>query len=715
MPDLTAILNWVSSLLQNISNFVQTSFGNLTQWLYSLVTGFTDWFANIAGTLYDYFERITQSLFNTINDFVQRIKTVLLQISDFLWGLVQPIIERVSAFLQSAVNYVSHLVNTALTYIADFARGVGQTVADAVKRIVDPVITWVADAFTNVKNGILAGVDAIKRFIDAVVAEVTQAIDAIIGASSALITAVNEKLVSIREGFLDAATELGGKISDIGEEVIGPLSESVKDFVRPFLEGFDPKSFEEARTALNDTLSPNTLKLMSRAEAQAWAFNLVPKSHLAKVLWIVILGFNLMSQVYGGIAQANGQVLLQEFAEHYHYQLLSPADATAAVFRGDLGRDEARKIIVKQGYAPEDADRLIDNASRVPEVGELLAMRLRELISPEAFQKAMVRLGFSQSFEKAYVELSQVIPPIGDLIHFAVKGAFSDEEVRTFGYDEGFPQDIVPFAEKQGLSDDWMKKYWRAHWQLPSATQGFEMLQRGEIGEEELKILLRALDYPPKWREKLINISYNVLTRVDVRRLHQLGLMNRAGLVKAHKNMGYSPTDAELLTEFVIELNKGKPGESDEELGKLSRSNIIGFYQDGVIPRERAIGLLVSAGFSNEAATLFVDTSDFDAERAERAAEIEFIISSAVAGVLEFGEAQDELGKLKLSPTEMDRAASKLLREQAKQTKLPTADDGAKMFKAKVINEATYRDLLRRLGYRSVWVDAFVALQKKAS
>lgn len=712
LPTLEEIWAFIGNILNSISSFIYSAFKPVADWMAYFFSTVTTFFADFITKVKAHFDAIVSGIATWITNTLGKLQQLFQSIYDAIYNAVAPIVERVGNFVRDVYNYVASALGSAVSAFSKFVTDAATFLINKIADFIAPVVNWFQRVSEDVKLAIGRLVQGVIETYDELKRGIQRAFDALLSPIDGFVAQIAQQFTDVKEGFMDAAIEITGKIAGIETEILQPLRDSIKNFARPFIDGLDAASLNDAIATMQSTLSPNTLALYSRQDAQQWAFNLVPKSALARTLWVIILGYNLMGQVYGGIAQANGQVLLQEFAQNYHYQLLSPADATLAVMRGDLSRVEASRMIVKQGYAPEDAERIIDNAQRVPEVGELLAMRLRGLVSPEQFQKAMVRLGFSQSFENAYKELSQIIPPVGDLIHFAVKGAFSDKEIAEFGYMEDFPQDIVPHAEKQGLSETWMRRYWAAHWQLPSATQGFEMLHRDVIKPNQLQVLLRALDYPPAWRQYLTDISYNVLTRVDVRRLHQLGLMDREKLVKAHKDMGYNETDAQLLTAFVEELNKGKPGESDEELGKLSRSNIVNFYQDGVIKRERAIDLLVSAGFTAEAATLFIDTADFDAERAQRAAEIDFVIASAVAGVLDFGEAQDELARMKLSPTELDRAAAKLLREQAKQTKLPTADDGAKMFKARVISEEMYRDLLKRLGYRAAWVDAFVALQK---
>src|SRR3990167_2876051 len=138
-------------------------------------------------------------------------------------------------------------------------------------------------------------------------------------------------------------------------------------------------------------------------------------------------------------------------------------------------------------------------------------------------------MGMSENTVNDIKNVTSIIPGVQDMIHFAVREAFSDEVIKRFQYDEAFPEDILQHTAKIGLSDDWVKRYWYAHWQLPSPNQAFEMVHRLRAGRadktftsEDLDILLRTADYPVYFRERLAAISYNPITRVDIRRLYKL-------------------------------------------------------------------------------------------------------------------------------------------------------------------------------------------------
>ena len=97
-------------------------------------------------------------------------------------------------------------------------------------------------------------------------------------------------------------------------------------------------------------------------------------------------------------------------------------------------------------------------------------------------------------------------------------------------------------------------KDWAAHRRLPSATQGYHMLWRDEITPDELDGLLKALDYPTLWRDRLANIAHLVPGRVDLRRMLAHKVIDRNEVKKGYQRLGYTEKDAETLTVFAEEL-----------------------------------------------------------------------------------------------------------------------------------------------------------------
>ncbi|GAH81965.1 unnamed protein product, partial [marine sediment metagenome] len=116
----------------------------------------------------------------------------------------------------------------------------------------------------------------------------------------------------------------------------------------------------------------------------------------------------------------------------------------------------------------------------------------------------------------------------------AVREAFTPAIAKKFGQYEDFPPDFEKYAGMKGLSKEWAERYWAAHWSLPSPSQGYDMLHRGIIDNKELFMLMKALDIMPFWRDKLMQMSYHLLTRVDIRRMYKAGVLTEAEVYESY-------------------------------------------------------------------------------------------------------------------------------------------------------------------------------------
>jgi len=186
--------------------------------------------------------------------------------------------------------------------------------------------------------------------------------------------------------------------------------------------------------------------------------------------------------------------------------------------------------IAKSGIHPSYAEKYFDGVLTKPNTQELVEWQLRVDPSLSGLDDELRKTGIHPAYFDVYKTLAHPIPPINDLITMAVREAFTPEIAGRFGQYEGLPSEYVDAAAKKGLSKEWAERYWAAHWTLPSVQQGFSMLHRGIIAQPDLNLLMRALDIMPYWRDKLMQLSFKPLTRVDVRRMHLLGTLDEGGV-----------------------------------------------------------------------------------------------------------------------------------------------------------------------------------------
>jgi len=410
------------------------------------------------------------------------------------------------------------------------------------------------------------------------------------------------------------------------------------------------------------------------------------------------------------IATARATGCLQQWAKTHPYLELQPGDAALAHMRGLIDKPRALAAIRAAGFAAEDDAVMLDIAKTLPDLELATSMLLRGIIRENDFTELVLGLGFDASWLPRFKEAMFFIPPAQDLITMSVREAFTPATVAEFGQDDDFPDDFLFYAKQQGISEFWAHKYWQAHWVLPSVQMGFEMLHRRIISPEKLKRLMTALDIMPGWIDDLTKISFNPYTRVDIRRMHKVGVLDENEVFDAYLDIGYDQDRARKLTDFTLKLNNEDETLASDLADDLTRSNILGFYSDGTITREAAQGLLLNAGYNLVSIGLFLTDVDFKNERADRKAEIAIVIEQAKIGNLSIDEARARLDSLGLETAEREKALIQLERVIQANVKRPSKADLDKFIANDIITRESYRENMGRLGYSDFWIDKYEQL-----
>jgi hypothetical protein len=283
-------------------------------------------------------------------------------------------------------------------------------------------------------------------------------------------------------------------------------------------------------------------------------------------------------------------------------------------WRRDRSRwNDVVRELENMGYVTTDIAKLGYIADRILGNDEVIeAYRRGELSSAEALRKLSAS-GLNDADCNLLLRLSRYLPSVSDYVRFAVREAYDDRIAQKYGYDADLPQSFINDVAKLGLSATDAKYFWRSHWEIPSPTMGYSMLHRGIISQSELDELLRVQDYPAFWRDKLIKLSYSPLTRVDVRRMYKLGILNRDGVKKAYLELGYNDVNAEALTEFTIKYEDDDGSSTTEKYRSLTKDTIVKAYKRGLINKTEAITRL--QGLDYDATSINLILALADAER----------------------------------------------------------------------------------------------------
>lgn len=329
---------------------------------------------------------------------------------------------------------------------------------------------------------------------------------------------------------------------------LGPIGVALEDWISKLL-GFKPKPQAAPPNSILDfVLSlPGTPPEAKRAIQEAMTRANIEQSAVA-VLYSVIGAMGLI----GGPSGVVGRSAAFGTEEVFRTARPSPAELWAMTRRGSLDAGTMQQYLKETGWPDDLITAWADITRPLLSAMDLGAAYLRGEIGEGEFSDDLRKRGYSARDTDVIKALTQLIPGPTDLVRMAVREAWNESVVRTFGYDEGFPAEFGEWTAKQGLSSEWAKRYWRAHWALPSIQLGYEMLHRGEIDDRELMLLLQASDIPAFWRQKLINISYHPYTRVDARRMFELGVLSEEDVYQSYRDEGYNEERARKLTEWTI-------------------------------------------------------------------------------------------------------------------------------------------------------------------
>ena len=330
---------------------------------------------------------------------------------------------------------------------------------------------------------------------------------------------------------------------------------------------------------------------------------------------------------------------------------------------------------------------------RLLDAGTVVRLKYKGYFSDEQFVDELARQGFDKDARQALVDDYKFVPSPGDVIRWAVREAFYEPYVKTYGLDDEYPAELNSYGEILGIDQKELHYFWRSHWELPSTFQGYEMLHRDVITDKDLDTLFMANDIMPFWREKLKAISYHPYTRVDTRRMFKAGVIDRPGVKRSYLDQGYDEEHAENLTIWTV-------GDVLAKERDLTRANIEKLYQEGQIRRETAAEYLLGLRYNDEEVEyllLLVDIKIADETEKEL---IALWTDQFKLHEIDLGRFESNLNTLSITIEKKNRLVAKAKRIELGFVTQASKADLMKWFTLGVIDEKTFKEKLLGLGYR---------------
>ncbi|MGA3193315.1 MAG: hypothetical protein ABSD73_12580, partial [Candidatus Bathyarchaeia archaeon] len=350
----------------------------------------------------------------------------------------------------------------------------------------------------------------------------------------------------------------------------GPLRVAIEDFftttkIGEWIAGWFKdweEAQEEAIASTYDSLMAR-LDAMAKDPTQAIPKHPSPKGPGGQGEALSVLGF--ASEI--GASAASAFVapimrLINYFIDkQYRTERMDPSSAIHLMFRTGLANFQYLNDLKELGWSDDRINGFI-TAMR-PIMGEAAITELahRGIISNDTAINYLSLLGYEQAHITEILALSEELPGIGTQVDMASKHAWSDALANLYGLDQDIPGELVEGAKKVGVSADWVKAYWRAHWNMPGLGNIYDMLHRLRPGTtptpftaEDANIFMGISGVPVYWRDKLIKMSYNPYSRIDVRRMYKLGILSIDDVKQNYLDQGYDDKHAQTLADFTVKL-----------------------------------------------------------------------------------------------------------------------------------------------------------------
>lgn len=219
------------------------------------------------------------------------------------------------------------------------------------------------------------------------------------------------------------------------------------------------------------------------------------------------------------------------------------------------------------------------------------------------------------------------------------------------------------------------------------------MMHRNVIDKSEMLDLLRALDVMPYWREKLTDIAYRPYTRVDVRRMHKLGVLSEDELLTAYMDLGYDEVKAQNMVRFTLEYN------SDDTTG-ITRAAVTNAYKEGIISSKELAKYLIDIGYTDSVVSFWVRMADHEIAQDEISERKSDLALRYRLGAITKADFARELGVGGVSAGYVETQVKQLDRQEGQKLKMPTRGDLTDWLEKGIIDAEIFSGQMVLLGYR---------------
>lgn len=347
----------------------------------------------------------------------------------------------------------------------------------------------------------------------------------------------------------------------------------------------------------------------------------------------------------------------------------------------------------------------------------------RKLIDKDELVRRLTeRYGLPQDVASNYDKLTATLPGIGDVVRFMVRDVADPKVVEKYQYDAEFLEKwngkLRDFTQALGLDEEVMRYFWRAHWELPSPTQLYEMLRRLRadsvdpkaralsLTERDVADALAANDIPKFWRDRLIAISYLPMTITDAKQAYIDGAIDENTLRSIIRDNGRNEFHTQLIIDMV---NRQKARRTQRLIGSFTPDKVTKWLKNGVVDEAKARRLYIDAGLTESQADHAIKMAKEALKNERLEKRVRMIEKRYAVGDLLKDQAINLLNKVGVDLAKAEQMVEEWEFEIQVRSKQVTAAMMCSWFYRGLISVDEFAVRLRRIGYQDADVVRIIA------
>lgn len=505
---------------------------------------------------------------------------------------------------------------------------------------------------------------------------------------------------------------IGRAISDAGGAVVAYMVRAVGIFwewfgggIRSWFDANDAESRVDLKRELDahvagDRMTPAMRAEFLRAEeALPWPID-----------GFFIGGMRIYLKIIGAWQWA---VALGRMQQQTADSMLRPALLDQNALIRYLMRDpnrfgEVKDIFDRWGLPDNQLTMLLAGSENEPGISELIPLVNRELLTESEARQRLQNSGYDSEMQNKLMALADWLPPASDLASLAGREAFEEDQITKFGLDADLPERYLEEAAKVGVSAKVARWYWVAHWSNPSIQQFFEMVHRrarnGQGGiwtGDDVAEFARLADINPTFVEGLTDIAYRPLTRVDVRRMYEDGVLDYDAVKRSYLDLGYDETNAVLMADWTKAY-------AERGTRQLTRTQIVSMYELRQITRVQLADQLEVIGFDPDEASVISHLAAAQREEARLKSFVRKIEYEFKRGFTDKAAASRDLYDAGIEPEQVQELIHEWENETVYERALPSKQDLVGWFEGGQIEADNFRDRMRALRFDDADIDLYM-------